>query len=219
MKLVSFSGRAGAGKDEASRHLVEAHGYTRIAFADELKHLAKQVFGFSDETLWGPSALRNAPDSRFLRATHTHHEWEIEPKGEIWHCTRCSGEFDPKEAAPPCNEYVTPRLALQLIGEMMKEIYPAIWVERTLQAADKIAGPVVIPDLRFKREFDAVRAAGGKIIRLKREDSGIPGALGQHKSETEHEELSDTLFDAVVANDSCLRSLEKKVDVLLQSWA
>lgn len=48
---IAFVGKAGAGKTTAAELLVKGHGYTRLAFADPLKDIARQ--------LWGPSADRD----------------------------------------------------------------------------------------------------------------------------------------------------------------
>lgn len=61
--LIGLVGRSGAGKDEIGRHLVDTHGFQRIAFADPLKEAAAALFGLSREQLWG--ALRNDPDPRW----------------------------------------------------------------------------------------------------------------------------------------------------------
>ena len=58
-------GKSGSGKDTVADYLVQKYNFTKISFADELKRIAKQVFGFSNETLWGPSELRNIPDKRY----------------------------------------------------------------------------------------------------------------------------------------------------------
>lgn len=37
MKIIGLSGKAGAGKSTIGKHLIEHHGYTRMAFGDPLK--------------------------------------------------------------------------------------------------------------------------------------------------------------------------------------
>lgn len=63
--IIGIVGGAGVGKDTAADYLVRAHGFKKLALADELKRFAKVVFDFTDEQLWGPSASRNKPDPRF----------------------------------------------------------------------------------------------------------------------------------------------------------
>jgi dephospho-CoA kinase len=62
MRIVGLSGHAGSGKDTVARFLREDHGARCIALADLLKVFCKEIFGFSEEQLWGPSEMRNAVD-------------------------------------------------------------------------------------------------------------------------------------------------------------
>jgi len=58
-------GEAGSGKDTVAGFLEKNHGYQAIAQADPMKRFAKEVFGFTEHQLWGPSEARNAEDPRF----------------------------------------------------------------------------------------------------------------------------------------------------------
>ena len=67
MNVIGLAGKAGSGKSTVARHLVKQYGYVEIALADAVKRIAKQLYGFTDEQLWGPSEARNAPDLRYPR--------------------------------------------------------------------------------------------------------------------------------------------------------
>jgi len=54
---------------------------------------------------------------------------------------------------------------------------------------------IIIPDVRFKNEYDFVKQNGGIVIRVSRDT----GAIDNHVSETE---LDKEQFDAVILNDS-----------------
>ena len=45
-----------------------------------MKRIARDVFGFSDEQLYGPSEMRNAPDERYPRE----HEWKPDLETNRW---------------------------------------------------------------------------------------------------------------------------------------
>lgn len=60
MELYAFAGNMGSGKDTGAEEL-QAHGYIRVALADELKRLARAVFGLNNTQLFGPSRERNTP--------------------------------------------------------------------------------------------------------------------------------------------------------------
>jgi hypothetical protein len=63
--ITILSGQAGSGKDTVAGFMVKNHGAIAIAQADPMKALAKVIFAFTDDQLWGPSQSRNAPDPRY----------------------------------------------------------------------------------------------------------------------------------------------------------
>lgn len=63
--LVGLCGNAGVGKDAVADFMVKNHGFVRVALADPLKRICRDVYHFTDEQLWGSSAKRNAPDIRW----------------------------------------------------------------------------------------------------------------------------------------------------------
>lgn len=210
MKLIGFTGKAGSGKDAASDVLVRNHYFTKVAFADVLKRACKEFFEFSDAQLWGSSDLRNEPDKRYRRKDGT---------------------------------YLSPRTALQLLGtEFGRECYPDIWIEYTLRIANTLLTGgeheenhyraqtgltyrhgrrpkgVVISDVRFKNEIDAIHKAGGIIVRMLR-GTGLAGAAGKHVSETEQQSLPESCFDLTLDNrEWSLEQLEVHVNRLPQMY-
>jgi hypothetical protein len=67
---------------------------------------------------------------------------------------------------------------------------------------------VVIPDVRFVNEINAIRKAGGKVIRIRRPDIG---QVYNHQSESEQAGIEDDVFDKVIDNDGTLEDLATKV--------
>ena len=240
--LIGICGLAGSGKDTSADHLVAKHGFVKLSFADPLKRVARDIYRFSDEQLWGPSAMRNAPDKRYVRELHERHDWQEDAATGEFRCTRCELKGD--QATPQCVVYLTPRYCLQQLGtEWGRRCYPNTWVDYAIRTAAEvmrvengtaftykynfgvipIATPtpprgVVIPDVRFRNEIDAVHGAGGKVIRVVRESAGLQGAAGMHQSEKEQAEIPDSAFDAVVHNNSCIASLGKHLDIVLEGW-
>lgn len=74
---------------------------------------------------------------------------------------------------------------------------------------------VVIPDVRFRNEFEAVRAGGGFLVRVTRPGAGLKHAYGAHASEVDQMEIQDNEFDAILQNDGSLADLEAKTDQFL----
>ena len=52
MILIGISGKAHSGKDTVADILVNRYGFTKMAFADSLKGLVQQHYGFKKEDLW-----------------------------------------------------------------------------------------------------------------------------------------------------------------------
>lgn len=75
--LIALTGYAGTGKDAVAKILVEEHGYTKLAFADEVKKLASKLYrlGEADPVKWWDtyknrevaSTLGNAVQVRIFR--------------------------------------------------------------------------------------------------------------------------------------------------------
>jgi hypothetical protein len=193
--IIGFSGLAGAGKDTVADLLVKHYKFTKVALADPLKRICKDVFQFTDEQLWGPSEKRNEPDVRY----------------------------------PRDGGYLTPRYALQQLGtEWGRDCYNNVWVDYALRTADKILKPapwdgtysnysqpkglysylegsdrykgVAIPDVRFKNEVDAIKKAGGFVVRLTRPSTTLTGEAAQHASEQEQLEIPDSEFHFLIPN-------------------
>lgn len=69
LPIVLLCGQAGVGKDSIAQVMVCKLGFTQIAQADTIKHIAREVFGFTDQQLWGPSEFRNHLDTRWTPVT------------------------------------------------------------------------------------------------------------------------------------------------------
>jgi len=134
---------------------------------------------------------------------------------------------------------LSPRIMLQSLGTEWgrQEVDEDIWINELISTATKvlqghdysreegisanktmvIPNGVVVSDVRFKNELDAIHTAGGKLIRVCRESAdkkakklGIAG----HASEAEQATFSDDLFDAVIQNEGTLPDLYKNLDVV-----
>lgn len=212
--IIGLAGQAGAGKDTAADFLTQRHGFTKIALADPMKRFCKEIFQFSDEQLWGPSAKRNAPDSRYPRvARRTLHE------GDVYQC-------------------LTPRYTLQRLGtEWGRDCYEDVWVRYALENAvlllgggggytqsaglyvDETRGPapgVVIPDIRFPNELEAIRGEGGQVWWIDRPGAGLSGKASEHSSENS---IKSEDCDLIIKNDGSLEDLFCRIGQAVDSHA
>jgi hypothetical protein len=238
-------GSAGAGKDEAARQLVQAHNYVPIAFADPLKRILKDVFDFTDDQLWGPSENRNKEDPRYPRNVFggsplgscplVHSKEDPTPVGlTVRHALQTLGDgWGRNECYEPIwAEYairMTRQLATGKFGYDQKlGLYPFSGtpssIDPELQCSGVKGGPViigvprtdvVITDLRYQNEAEAVRKAGGKLVRVKRKVKEIK-VSPDHKSENDLLNLHDDDFDWVLNNNSTLTDLWARVDRMVE---
>lgn len=228
MKLVGISGEAGSGKDTAADHLVKKYGFVKISLADPLKRICQEIYGFTDEQLWGPSSARNKPDTRYIRAVHARHDWQEATPGADFKCTQCGcwGE----ESPPECTVYLTPRFALQILGtEFGRTCYPNTWIDKSIQIAQQLlANPeymrysakrglftddapkkkeepkgVAISDVRFRNELTGVRGVEGQLWRVKPPATHTRNneTWRGHLSETEQNEIADSEFNRIIVNN------------------
>jgi len=194
MNIIGLCGLAGSGKDSAADFLVSHHGFVKVALADPIKRACAEWFGWDEETLWGPSEKRNVADPM-----------------------RAGGR--------------SPRYVLQRLGtEFGRHCYEDIWVSYALRIAREVldmhqhyvpsvglAGRaslyegVVIPDVRFLNEVEAIRNAGGVVWKIERHGAGLQGAAAQHVSETEQTSIPAEAFARIVVNDGTLGELREKV--------
>jgi hypothetical protein len=78
---------------------------------------------------------------------------------------------------------------------------------------------VVIPDCRFRNEMIAIRAAGGKVLRITRPGAGLSGGRELHPSETEQASIPDSEFDHVIQNSGTLEDLRAAVREFMARYA
>lgn len=176
--IVGITGLAGSGKDTVADILVQECGFVKLAFADPLKMVCQSLFGWDRDRLWGPSERRNAPDPN-------------------WDGLTC-------------------RRALQTLGtDWGRAMHPDLWVRKGIQhAKDRLAytSPpclgVVITDMRFANEVAAIKAAGGKTVRVVRPGAGLKGEAGVHASEIEIPTLP---VDFEIDNSKDLATLKELV--------
>jgi len=72
---------------------------------------------------------------------------------------------------------------------------------------------VVISDVRFVNEVEAIRAAGGHVWKIERPGAGLTGAEAQHASEQEQNSIDPRKFASVLNNaNGPLEELEVLVD-------
>jgi hypothetical protein len=109
----------------------------------------------------------------------------------------------------------SPRELLQTLGTewgrgMVRE---DIWVRIAMRRASE-RERVVITDVRFENEAEAIRHAGGQVWLVERPGAGLAGAAGGHSSEAG---IPGHLVNQVVRNIGTLDDLEEAVNAAFHS--
>jgi hypothetical protein len=187
--LIGLSGAAGAGKDAVALALTERHNFKRFALATKMKECALAIDPIVDFDMT-TVALDTGVRVRPIRLSEL-----IEKMG-------------PEKA----KKHPEVRRLYQRIGtEMGREtISKDLWVKLVFELmADQRGRDVVISDVRFLNEADAIRRRGGFLWRVIRPGAGLEGEAAKHVSETELQD-EDGLYDEIIHNDGTLEDLAAK---------
>ena len=181
--LIGLVGLISSGKDTVAERLITHHGYKRDSFAKSLKDAVSSMFNWDRELLEG-----NTSESR---------AWREQPD-KFW--------------SEKMGKEVTPRWVLQYFGtEVMRQgMYDAIWVDSVIgrYKGDK----TVISDTRFQNEIKTIKAHGGIVVLVKREEIPTREEMqkqGIHQSEWD---WVGSDFDYTIDNTSSLEGLDANID-------
>ena len=109
---------------------------------------------------------------------------------------------------------MTAREFMQYLGtDVFRAIKPDVWSEKCIsQILDEGSDFAIISDCRFPDEVEAIKQAGGKIIKLTRTASG----KDKHSSETALKDFKD--YDAVIDNQNLemIDSHKQLIDLLFE---
>lgn len=182
--LIGLSGRAGSGKDQSYEYVrewAESKGLPvrRDGFADRLKLSAALALGYQG-SLEECVAICNEIKQEGWRIE------VVEPSGDV--------------------HFISGREYLQFYGtEAHREVFaPDFWVSVVMDRYEP-GEVLVVTDVRFPNEAEAIRSAGGQVWQLVRPDFRLDSA---HASEIP---LPPELIDRTIANDRTLRKLRKQV--------
>lgn len=203
--LIGTLGLIGSGKGTVADELVRRYGFRQDSFASTLKDVCAVLFNWDRNMLEGAT-----PASRAGR----------EIVDQWWS----------KQLGIP---NFTPRLALQLVGTEVfrNHFHKDIWM-LSVMARYNQGQRVVVSDARFPNEIQAIRDAGGVIVRVSRGELpewwnlGVKAATGDqaalqdlqanyriHESEWA---WSATEPDFVITNDGSLDDLYTQVEQFAQ---
>ena len=187
--IKGLSGFARSGKDEFAKHLVEKHGFIRVAFADKLRDFLYALNPLV--SVWRD--WDSEPGTVFVQDVIDRYGWDGY-KESIYG--------------------VEVRRLLQRLGtEAGRQVlWDTIWIDSVLDGLEQ-GKNYVVTDARFINEFDAIARLGGYLVRVER--AGV-GPANDHASEMEALGYMD-LFDFIVENDGTLEQYYDKVEQVYQT--
>lgn len=162
-------------------------------FADPLKKFLMEVFDLTWEQCYGSNEDKNTP-TKVL--------WE----------NMTNRPHNKKKA-------MTARELMEYFGtDVCRKMYDNVWVEATMkQIAAEGTEIAIIGDCRFPNEVEAVKEAGGKVLRLTLD--GAPGNTHASNCALDPDKYDWKNFDAVI--DNATMTLDEKNDkilALMQGW-
>lgn len=113
-----------------------------------------------------------------------------------------------KAESPDARELLQ-RFGTEVVREMFGENF---WVDYTMHLAESL-DKVVISDVRFKNEAEAIKAAGGVVWRVER-----PGTEAANSHASEHD-LEGYEFDLTINNVGTIEVLHTVVDFVMNGGA
>jgi hypothetical protein len=182
--IIGIGHVAQTGKDTAAEALCRDLGFRRVSFADPLKALAKES---------NPIILSNMMTNVGLGS------------GKLSKLVDQLGWDAAKVQFPAVRQF------LQDLGLGARKVFgPDFWVNVAMESIGDFDN-VVIPDVRFVNEAEAIKYHGGKMVKIVR-----PGKVASgHISETA---LLDYEFDVTVENSGSVVELQQKITELARGW-
>lgn len=158
--IVGLAGYARAGKDTAGTYLVGHFGFQRRSFADTLR------------------AVLLATDPMVPAGRHATVRGDAPSFVPLHHLVDMFG-WEEAKATEPDSAYGV-RALLQRLGTDAgrRHLGENVWVDAAMR---DLPERTVFTDVRFPNEADAIRAAGGKVVRIVRPGTG---PVNDHPSET-----------------------------------
>ena len=184
--IIGFLGRKRSGKDTAASFIIENYNFTRYAFGDPVKDVCRAMFGFTEEQLYGDQKETVDP------------EWNITPRQAFQTLGTDIAQYGIYNYIPELKESVPERTFW--VKRFEKWYYNELSVER-------ICGPlkVVLSDVRFQHEVDAIKRLNGTIIKIER-DSDIEDS---HTSENEIDLITN--IDYTIQNNESIEEFNEKL--------
>lgn len=196
MRIIGLAGEKGSGKSTISKFFVESERFTEIAFADPIKAALIKITGLERKYFYDQDYKElELPyfvtiDHDFLDKLYNivENDWQILLTQEM------------KERIDNFAGTVikTPRELMQTVGTDILRHYVRddIFIVLLFSRLKEISGNAVVSDVRLHNEREALKKAGAKLMRIKRNS-----LIKKDNHISENDLGNDSEYDAVIKND------------------
>ena len=187
--IIGISGKKQSGKDTISDYLIKKYNFIKYGFADPIKEIAKIMFDFTDEQLYGKD--KEKIDSF----------WKIKPRDFFQKFGTDYGRMIFPEHFPEIFKDNNKRSLWILIFEN--------WYLQKIKENPSIK--IIINDVRFEDEFDCIKELGGYIFKVERNSN----STDNHISENELDNKNNDEYNYIFYNNGTKKDLYEKIILLL----
>lgn len=195
LHLIGIQGKAHSGKDTIGDYIKKNYNGIGYAYADPVKEVAKKLFMFDNEQLYG--SQKEVIDER----------WNISPRQALQVIGTNLMQFAIYGFLPnminkvPVRDFWIHHFKLWYDDFILKP-----------ENKDKI---IVVTDVRFMNEFNIIRELNGLLIKIVRPELDTTTIMYDHPSETSLDNIEP---DITIINDDTKDTLYGKVDNILQQY-
>ena len=200
---IAFAGPRGTGKTTLAEYLVGRHGFTRRSLAAPIKRI-----------------ITECP-----KDSYEQHQYLFQWAGELFSGSLVLQARFATEAARALAAERDPGRRAQLLGtDVGRALDQEVWIRYLLTHLPD--GPVVVDDVRFRNECEALRKAGFVLIRLTAPPDVLAARLAarpgerrdpSHPSEHGLEGLPDDYWDAVWDTSEPFETTVARLEALVTS--
>lgn len=221
--IIGIHGIKRSGKDTVAQHIMQNHpGLVQVAFADAIKEaLSASFHTYGIDELTGLNIIlddfyeggRYDRDNFDLGISNASAHLWLRSALKVLRTTYPDIELRiPDDIKFESRKVWTIRILMQVLGtDIVTKYHPDYWVKITvcdIETIIKNGHPgVIVSDVRFDNEAQALRNINAKMIFLQRET----GNTDNHLSE---QGLTPTDSDVLIINNGTLEDLYNKVDQL-----
>ena len=190
--IIGFLGRKRTGKDTAANLLIKKYGFIKYGFGDPVKDVARAMFCFDDEQLYGSKKEDVDP------------EWNVTPRKVLQVIGTEFSQYSIYKSLPELEEKVPMRNFW--VNRFKK------WYKEEIKI--NIGMNVVINDIRFQHEINAIKELNGHVIKI---TSDRQQYKDSHLSENEIDEINQQTIDFEITNNESIDSFHLKIEDIYEN--